>query len=164
MKIFWFVVRWFVGVYRGIICVCIIWKLIGMKITFAFITIIVRSNCLLLQKILYHFYDLSIITIIEIQWEIPSIVECNRLIPTVTADYFGKDLTCEVVAYYWILSLFVVVPPLLALIYHKFTIYCRLFFVRSAFNYLYFGFFDLFNYRLRSYSKANKNYWESCCP
>lgn len=68
--------------------------------TFAFVAIIVRGDCLLLQKILDHFNDLAIIIVAEVEAEVPSVIEGDGFVAAVAAYDFREDLACEVVTYY----------------------------------------------------------------
>ena len=68
--------------------------------TFAFVAVVVRSDCLLLQKILDHFDDLAIIVVAEVETEVPGVVEGDGFVAAVAAYDFREDLACEVVAYY----------------------------------------------------------------
>lgn len=132
--------------------------------TFAIAAVVVRGYRFFFQKIFNHFYDLTVIIVAEVERKVPCIVKGDWFIIAFATDHFRKYLACKIVTYYWILSLFVVIPPLLTLDYDMFTIYWSLFLLRSAFSSLYFGFFDRFSSKLSNSNNAKRNYCASCWP
>ena len=98
-----------------------LWQSIEINFPFAFSeglalgAIIIIGNGFFLQEILYHFFEFSSVSRAKIQCHIPDVIEGNRLMSTFGANNPGKNLSTEIIANYWILSLLVVSPPLLTL-------------------------------------------------
>jgi hypothetical protein len=132
-------------------------------VTLAFRAIIIAWNDLFLQKVRDHLEDLTIIVIGEIESEVPSVVKRDWFMLATHANHSRKQLSCKIITNHWVLSLFIIIPPIVTLHHSLLTISCKLCFDKSALNYLYFGFLDRFSSRLSVYSNAAKNSCASCC-
>lgn len=149
---------------KGTTSSCIIWSLNGKRVTFALAAVIILRDGLLFEEVLDHAQDIAVIVMAEVEAIVPSVVEGDGLIGAGPTDDLRQHLASKVVADHWVLTLSIVRPPLFTLYWPLFTISCRLFLLRSAFSYLYFGFLERFKSWLSSSSKARRNYWASCWP
>ena len=113
-RIFWVAtpVPWADG--RSLVFVDKAQSLYKDRYTFTAWTVVVARYFLGLQEAMKKSLDICVF-LGKIKGVLPGVVERNRLVPALTADCPWKKLSSEEVTYSWILSRFVVVPPLFRL-------------------------------------------------
>jgi hypothetical protein len=57
------------------------------RITFAMVTVVVAVDGFLLQKVLYHRKYLPIVVLVEVEGEVPCVIESDRLVGALGTDH-----------------------------------------------------------------------------
>ena len=66
-----------------------------MRGTFALAAVVVGGDGFLLEEVLNHFEDVSVILVAEVDVDVPDIIEGYGLVAAGAADDFGQDLPCK---------------------------------------------------------------------
>jgi hypothetical protein len=93
------------------------------SLTLALAAVVVAGDGLLLEEVLQHARDVSAVAAAEVEGEVPSVVEGNRLVAAVAADHLRQQLASEEVTHDRVFTFAVVVPPVFTLNRRYGTIY-----------------------------------------